>query len=289
MESFDKAFAGCDVVVHLAAGTSGSEKDSQTGTLQGTRNLLELCRRHKPQRLIYVSSCSVYGVAELRKGTVVTEQAALERFADRRGSYSATKQEAEGYVSEYMNTGVPTVILRPGTIYGPGTDLYTPMLGFSAGHRYIVIGDGSFVLPFVYVENLVDAIVACERSQDAVGQVFNVVDPEPLTKRRYMEEVICKVDPMAKVSFFPYFALRAVVWFQELLFAAMRRPAILTRYRLASSQNSVTYDSSSIRTRLGWTPPVQQKDAFERLVNAELRKQDGLSGDRTTAGDSRAA
>jgi nucleoside-diphosphate-sugar epimerase len=231
----------------------------------------------------------VYGVAELRKGTVVTEQAALERFADRRGSYSATKQEAEGYVSEYMNTGVPTVILRPGTIYGPGTDLYTPMLGFSAGHRYIVIGDGSFVLPFVYVENLVDAIVACERSQDAVGQVFNVVDPEPLTKRRYMEEVICKVDPMAKVSFFPYFALRAVVWFQELLFAAMRRPAILTRYRLASSQNSVTYDSSSIRTRLGWTPPVQQKDAFERLVNAELRKQDGLSGDRTTAGDSRAA
>jgi hypothetical protein len=74
-----------------------------------------------------------------------------------------------------------------------------------------------------------------------------------------------------------------------LLFAAMRRPAILTRYRLASSQNSVTYDSSSIRTKLGWTPPVQQKDAFERLVNAELRKQDGLSGDRTTAGDSRAA
>ena len=226
LESFEKAFAGCDAIIHLAAGTSGTEKDSQTATLQGTKNLLELCRRYQPRRLVYVSSCSVYGIAGLPKETLVTEQAELERFPDRRGSYSASKQEAEGYVTDYMKSGgVPTVILRPGTIYGPGADLYTPLLGFSAGHRYIVIGDGSFVLPFVYVDNVVDAIVECEHRDEAAGEVFNVVDPEPLTKRRYMDEVIRKLDPSAKVSYFSYHVLRAIVWAQELVFRGMRRPA----------------------------------------------------------------
>jgi nucleoside-diphosphate-sugar epimerase/predicted dehydrogenase len=289
LDSFDLALAGCDVVIHLAAGTSGSEKDSQTATLQGTRNLLELCSRHKPQRLIYISSCGVYGVADYEKDAVVTEQAGLERFPERRGAYSASKQQAEKLVQEYMSTGgVPVVILRPGTIYGPGTDVYTPMLGFAVGSRYIVIGNGQFTLPYVYVDNVVEAIVKAAEKKEAEGEIFNVVDPEALSKRRYMDTVIRRIDPRAKVSYLPYAVLDAVVWGQELLCRALGRPPVLTRYRLSSSQKSVTYDCTKIMTRLNWTPPVSQQEALALLV-ASKRGGDDRVNVVTHSDDSQAA
>ena len=183
--------------MHLAAGTSGSEKDSQTATLQGTRNLLELCRRHKPAKLVYISSCSVYGIADYQGQGPVSETAALERFPDRRGTYSASKQEAERQIADFMKSGeVPVVVLRPGTIHGPGGELYTPMMGFSAGSTYVVIGTGDFVLPLTYVDNVAEAIVQSANSPAANGEIFNVVDPEALTKREY-NRAIRQVDANA--------------------------------------------------------------------------------------------
>ncbi len=204
LESFEQGLAGADAVVHLAAGTSGSEKDAAVGTLQGTKNLLELCSKHRPQRLVYISSCSVYGVADIKKRAAVREDAPLERFPQRRGAYSASKHEAERYVTDYMRDGsVPVVVLRPGTVVGPGGELYTPMLGFSAGRLFVVIGTGGFVLPLVYVDNLVDAIVQSLEHQDAPGQVFNVVDQDRITKRTYMNRVIRRVHPHARVVYLP--------------------------------------------------------------------------------------
>ncbi len=274
LDSFDRALAGCDVAVHLAAGTSGSEKDSETATLQGTRNLLELCTRHRPRQLVYISSCSVYGVAESKRGAHITESSALERFPERRGSYSASKQQAEQYVSTYMRSGdVPVTILRPGTIYGPGGDVYTPLMGFSAGSLYVVIGTGGFVLPFVHVENVADAIAQCIEKPQSNGEIFNVIDPEPLTKRDYMNRVIRKIDPSARVVYLPFSLLFAITWFQEMAFALMKWRPILTRYRLVSSQKRVRYDGGKIMSRLGWRSRLSLRDALDRLVTSERARR----------------
>jgi len=282
LESFSQAFAGCDVILHLAAGTSGSEKDSQAATLQGTRNLLELCRRHKPARLVYISSCSVYGIADYNEKGPVQETARLERFPERRGSYSASKQEAERMVTEYVKSGdVPVAILRPGTIYGPGGDLFTAMMGFSIGSRYIVIGMGEFVLPLVYVDNVVDAIVQCIDRKEADGEIFNLVDPEKLTKRDYMNRIIRRIDPNARVVYFPYSLLYAITWMQEIAFGVMKRQPVLSRYRLTSSQKRIVYDGGKIAGRLGWKPPVQLREALEELVQAELSRQKRPAGPPT--------
>jgi nucleoside-diphosphate-sugar epimerase len=271
IESFDRAFRNCDLVVHLAAGTSGSEKDSEQGTIQGTRNLIELCRLHKPRKLIYISSCSVYGIAQCRRHAVLAEDAPLERFPERRGRYSASKQEAETYVSQQMaSCETRIVILRPGTIYGPGGDLYTPMMGFRAGSTYAVIGSGNFQLPFVHIDNVVSAIGLCLEREQADGEIFNVVDPEPLTKRAYMNEVIRRVDRGARVFYVPYALLYTVTWCQEVAFALMKRRPVLTRYRLTSSQRPIVYNSNKLMTRVDWKPKVALRDALEQLTAAEL-------------------
>jgi nucleoside-diphosphate-sugar epimerase len=265
--SFGQAFQGCELVVHLAAGTSGSERDSATATLIGTRTLLDLCRQHKPKRLVYISSCSVYGVADYARNALVPETASLERFPERRGVYSASKQQAEGFVTDFIKTGdVPVVILRPGAVWGPGTDLYSGMMGFSFGSLYIVIGMGALVLPLVHVDNLAGAIARCLEKKEAEGEIFNVIDPERITKRQYINQVVRRVDRDARVFYLPYSVLYGITWMQELAFGLMNRRPVLTRYRLTSSQKSILYDAGKIAARLGWKPDVSLGEAIEQLV-----------------------
>jgi nucleoside-diphosphate-sugar epimerase len=271
VESFGRALAGCNLIAHLAAGTSGSAEDSQTATLQGTRNLLELCRKHRPRRLVYISTCSVYGIADQPPGALISETSPLERFPEMRGSYTATKLEAERYVSEFMSSAaVSTVILRPGTIYGPEGRLYTPMMGFSLGSVYVVIGRGGFVLPLVYVDNLVDAILLSLEKDAAVGQVFNVVDPDRVDKRTYMNKVMRRVDSAARVLYLPYSLLYTIAWLQERVFGLVKRPPVLSCYRLTSSQKSVLYDCRRLVECLGWGPVVSAEEGMERIVTSEL-------------------
>lgn len=285
VSSFGRAVAGCEIIVHLAAGTSGSVRDSETATVHGTRNLLMLSAHHGIARIVYVSSCSVYGVADYASGAKVTEASSLERFPEKRGSYTAGKLEAEALVRDFMQKGdVPTVILRPGTIYGPGGENYPPLVGFAFSSLYFVIGMGGYRMPLVFVDNLVDAVVMSMQKNEAVGQIFNVVDAERIDKRMYIDRVVRRTDPRARVLYIPYPLVYAMTWVQERLFRLMKRPPALTCYRLVSSQKSVEYDSSLISRRLGWRSTVTVADATDRLVMS-ARSLNAKTGGHTAESD----
>jgi nucleoside-diphosphate-sugar epimerase len=265
--SFGTAVSGCRYVVHLAAGTSGSRNDSETATLSGTRTLLDLCRQHKPERLVYVSSCGVYGLADYERNSVVSETSPLERSPERRGFYSAAKLAAETCVREYMKTGdVPVVILRPGAVYGPGSDLFTGAMGFAVGPLRIVIGTGDLILPLVYIDNLAEAIALCLQRSDAAGEIFNVVDPEKITKRQYVDRVLRRIDSRAHFLYVPYSIVYTLTWMQELAFKLTGHPPLLSCYRLASSQKKVIFDGTKIARHLSWTPTFTLNDAVAQLV-----------------------
>jgi nucleoside-diphosphate-sugar epimerase len=265
--SFGAAFEGVDFVVHLAAGTSGSQQDSETATLQGTRTMINLCRQYRPKRLVYISTCSVYGVADYAANTVVSETSSLERFPERRGTYSASKQQAEAYVTEYAKAGdVPVVVLRPGSVYGPGMDLYSGMMGLAIGSTYIVIGTGGFILPFVHVDNLAGAISQCVENKEADGEIFNVIDPESITKREYIDRVIRRINPGARVIYVPYWAFYGITWAQEIALKLLGRLPALSRYRLTASQANVVFDGGKLAARLGWKPTISLHEGLEQLV-----------------------
>lgn len=273
-ESLQLAFAGIDYVVHAAADTSGTEAGARQVTIQGTRNILDLCASHPVEMLVYISSCAVYGVADYAPGQVVDENAGLERFPERRGAYSWGKLEAEKLVTEFMKHGKSSAIcLRPGTIYGCGGENYTPLIGFSLGSQvFAVIGDGRFVLPLVYVDNLVEAILAALAQEKSRGQVYTVVDPQPIDKKRYMDGCIRKLYPRAWCFYLPYGLLSAAVALQEKVCGVLKRQPVLTRYRLTSSQKPILYDASKIMNDLGWRPSVSFDEAVARIVAHEQRK-----------------
>ncbi len=264
--SIAAAVKGVDVVVHAAAGTSGTAKDSDTATIQGTRNVLEACRTSRLKKLIYISSCNVYEVAGYTENQVVTEEAQLERFPLRRGHYSAAKLQAEALVTEAMNReDCPTVVLRPGTLYGPGAEVYTRMMGASFARRvFFVFGNGENELPLVHVDNAVDAIVECIRNSAADNQVFNVVDHDPVTKKMYMERVVKPLYPEATVIYCPMSLLIALTWLQEKLIAILGKRPFLTVYRLMSSQKRVRYSASKIEKAIGWRSHVSFDQGVEQ-------------------------
>jgi len=271
VESLQPAFKDVDYVIHAAADTSGSEEGGARVTIGGTRNVLELCAENRVKKLVYISSCSVYGVAGFLDGQVVDETSPLESHPQRRGAYSWAKLEAEKLVTEAMaRQRIAAVCLRPGTIYGCGGGVYSPMLGFSIGRRvFAVIGNGSFVLPLVYVDNLTEAILVAMTQEQSTGQVYTVVDPQRVNKKRYMTELVCKLYPRAWVCYVPYGLLKGLVALQEKVFGLLHRKPILTLYRLVSSQKSILYDSSKIMQQLDWRSGVSFEEAARRIVAFE--------------------
>jgi len=223
---------------------------------------------------VYVSSCSVYGVADYKDGDIVTEESSLERFPERRGHYSLAKLKAEQIVTEAMaDKMLPIVCLRPGTYFGPGGDIFTPMMGLSAGHKmFAIIGRGDFILPLVSIDNLVDAIIAVMRKDESNGRIYNVVDSDLPSKRQYVESLLKQLYPGAKYLYLPYTMFYGIVYLQEIMIGMLKRSPFLTRYRLVSSQKKISYDSSRIRNELKWTPPYTMQETYEKVIAYERNK-----------------
>lgn len=257
IDSLRPGFAGAEYVVHAAADTRGTSDAGESSTVHGTRNILRLSQECGARKLVYISSCSVYGVADYRKGECVTEESPLERFPEKRGAYSHAKCMAEQLVVTAMAEGMSIVCLRPGIIYGPGGEIFTPMLGLALGNKvFAVIGDSQFFLPLVYVDNMVEAVLAAMSNPRSTGQIYNVIDPEKVSKKQYMEGLVQRLHPHARTVYFPLSPLKSLVFLQEKFCKAIRRQPALTLYRLNSSQKPVVYIARKIILDLAWQPPL---------------------------------
>lgn len=269
IDSLRRGFEGIDYVVHAAADTSGRKEESDVSTIQGTRNIVDLCREYNIKKLIYLSSCNVYGVADYKNGEIVTEESSLERSPEKRGVYSEAKLKAEELVTAAMSKGLKAVCLRPGTYFGPGGDIYTSMMGLSFGKLFAIIGNGKkFVLPLIYIDNLVDAIMASMENEKSTGKTYNIVDHDGLNKRQYVDLLLKKIYPGAKFIYIPYSFFYRLVWLQEILIGILGMRPFLTRYRTVSSQRPIIYSSDKIRTELNWIPPYTIKEAIETVIKS---------------------
>ncbi len=277
--SVNDALREVDIVVHAAAGTSGGKKDCEVSTILGTRNVLESCKANGICKLIYISSCSVYGVSDYKRNQIVTEESGIERFPWLRGHYSAAKQQAEALVNKAMkHKDFAIVALRPGVIYGPGGDIFLPMIGIRVLHKFfIVLGGRKFILPLAYVDNVVDAILQSIISGNADNQFLNLVDKELVTKEIYIKKIINEIYPKIRVIYLPYFLIHFLTWIQEKAFRVLRKTPFLTTYRLISSQRQVFYDTSKIEKTIGWKPRLNFDEAVKEIIYYRLKVSRGCT------------
>ena len=275
--SLRQAFEDVNYVVHAAADTSGELEVGELSTVQGTRNIVEYCSQLDIERLVYISSCSVYDVSHLRENAEIEESSLLEQFPERRGGYTITKLKADLLVQEAISGNRANITcLRPGTYISENGPFFTPMVGVRFLKKiFVVFGPGKLILPLVFIENLCSATELSLNSNEAKGETFNVIDGLSMSKKAYLEKVLKKLYPNARFILFPYKLLYFLIYLQEVLFGLLRRKPYLTRYRLESSQKDVRYQSSKIKNLLEWVPPFCADEAIERI----LLEQKGLTED----------
>ena len=154
-------------IVHLAAQVSvvhsvaNPHVDMQVN-YGGTLHVLEYARAHGVKKVVFSSSAAVYGdVAELP----VAEEAPCRPVSP----YGIDKLASELALDYYAAVhGVPCTALRFFNVYGPRQDPSSPYSGVisiftdraRAGAKLVIFGDGTQTRDFVYVGDVVDAIVA---------------------------------------------------------------------------------------------------------------------------------
>jgi len=177
----EEATAGCDTVFHLAAVVSvplttrdplGSAAVNETGSLQ----VLEASRSAGVRRVVFASSSAVYG-----DDPVLPKR---EDMAPKPLTPYAVQKLAVEYHQKVYTTlfGVEGVSLRFFNVYGPRQDPNSPYSGVISifmnralsGIPPVIYGDGRQTRDFVFVGDVVQALISAGSSASAPGRVFNV-------------------------------------------------------------------------------------------------------------------
>jgi UDP-glucose 4-epimerase len=170
-----------DVVYHLAARVSVPEsvlypRDYNTVNVGGTVALMEATRDVGVRRVVLASSGAVYGDLA---GQPLQEAV----IPNPRSPYAVSKLAAEYYVRTIGGLwGIETVSLRIFNAYGPGQHLpasHPPVVPYflrqaQRGGTLVVHGDGSQTRDYVYVDDVVSAMVAASTAPNVDGLVINV-------------------------------------------------------------------------------------------------------------------
>jgi UDP-glucose 4-epimerase len=170
-----------DVVYHLAARVSVPEsvlypRDYNTVNVGGTVALMEAMRDVGVRRVVLASSGAVYGDLGVQ---TLTESIT----PNPRSPYAVSKLAAEYYVRTIGGLwGIETVSLRIFNAYGPGQHLpasHPPVVPHYLkqalrGGTLVAHGDGSQTRDYVYVDDVISALVAAATAPNINGQVINV-------------------------------------------------------------------------------------------------------------------
>lgn len=268
--SLRQAAEGKDAIFHCAGKVepSGRWVDFLEVNVLGTERLIQAALEHGVRRIVHVSSIGIYGPRP--EGSVISEDDGYDPHAGvGRGHYTRTKIMADQLAFWYVRErSAPITVIRPATIYGPGGRSSLVRVGAKLGPLNAVFGDGRNLLPLVYVDNVVDALVLAARREEAIGRAYNVVDDDAITQRAYLGRMGPALGSTRPTVYLPLLAVRVLAAGADLAKAALRggrRSPQGLFYRIRRSLQSVQYDTSRAKAELGWKPRVDFEEALRRM------------------------
>ena len=178
-----RAMDGSDIVVHCAAiaGIDTVIKSPVTTmrvNLIGSANVLEAATRLSHcDRVVCFSTSEVFGQQAFR--STETDCTVIGAVGEARWTYAVSKLAEEHLALAYhREVGLPTAVVRPFNVYGPG------QVGESALHTFVrravrdetieIHGDGTQIRAWCYIDDMVDGALLTMTHSKAVGESFNI-------------------------------------------------------------------------------------------------------------------
>lgn len=215
-----------EAIVHLAAEIASSRDTAaiQRTNVEGTRRLAEIAREIDGFRCFLYASTVVTGDAG---GRVLTEDGPFPLETD----YGRAKHEGERILAALR---VPTVIVRPSHVYGPGGWFAHVVTDLRRG-LFRVPGAGENWWDVVHVDDVASALALALAAPP--GSVYHVVDDEPVRMNDFFQEV-ARLAGKPGVGHAPLFLARLL----------RGKGAVAAAIRSARSSNT------RLKDELGWTP-----------------------------------
>lgn len=273
---------GVDGVFHLAAaiGTKRPLKDYQAVNVTGTENVCRAALAAGVGRLVHVSSTSVYRQG---LGTPITEDYPLAPLPD---PYPLTKALSDLLVQQMIrDQGLPACILRMSTFYGPGDRLnFGRIADRLMARRAIVVGSGRNSVPFVYVADVVQALLLALDHDVAEGQIFNITDDRFPTQEQLLCEIARQVGAPPPRVHVPYSLLYSAGFLAEGIAAVTRSPhPLVTRFGVVMYGAHNRYSIEKARQMLGYQPRTGLPDGLRLAAAWYLGRADSPSRPATAA------
>ncbi|MDP3791572.1 MAG: NAD-dependent epimerase/dehydratase family protein [Candidatus Omnitrophota bacterium] len=253
---WQQVLAKVDTVIHLAARahiTKESAVDSlevfRKVNVRGTERLARMAARAGINKFIFISSVKVNGEGSRRS---YTENDPPEP----KDAYGISKREAEDSLARVAaETGLQVVVLRLPLVYGPGVKA-----NFKNLIKIVGIG---LPLPlksinnrrsFLYIGNLMDAIITCISHPLAAGETFMVSDCDDVSTPDLIKMLARAMGKKAVLfSLYPGIlkALSKIIGRNE---------------ELEKLAGALTVDSGKISNLLGWKPPFTMEEGISRTI-----------------------
>ncbi|MFN9193531.1 MAG: NAD-dependent epimerase [Pseudomonadota bacterium] len=262
-EGMARLFAaeGFDRVIHLAAqaGVRYSLKNPHAyveANLVGFMNVLEGCRHHRVQHLVYASSSSVYG------GNTKMPFSEHDSVDHPVSMYAATKKANELMAHTYSHLyGLPTTGLRFFTVYGPwgrpDMALFLFTKAILEGRPIEVFNHGRMQRDFTYVDDIVEGVVRVLDKTAAPDPAFRADRPDPATSSApYRVFNIGNHDPVPLLEFI------------GCIEDALGRKADKLLLPLQDGDVPATYaDVDALRDWVGFAPATDIRTGIGRFVD----------------------
>jgi len=194
-----------EYVIHLAAilGVKKTE-DNPLKTLkiniEGTKNVLEACRKFDVKKIIFSSSSEVYG--EPQKIPISEDDQLYPKSC-----YGISKLVCEEYIKAYHKTyGLSFTILRYFNVYGPEqrTEFVIPQfVKLALSNKSLTIyGNGNQIRAFTYVDDAIrGTILTLEKGDNEIFNIGN--DREPIKIKELAKKILTLTKSKSKLVFIP--------------------------------------------------------------------------------------
>jgi len=260
LASLERAVEGCGVVINCAAQVAAvaERRAFQDSNVAGTENLLRASAAAGIRRFVHLSSVAVFGLAVSGE---VHDHSPRRHSGD---SYCDTKLDSEEIVLRYHREGrVPVTVLRPSIVYGPGSTHWTviPLKRIKKGKMFVLDG-GRGLLNFVYIDNLVDAILLTAEDDRALGETFIVNDG--VTTWRQFYDAYARMAGRKPVPSVPLWQARLWVHYRNLLAAVRRETYRIPPNGLGFLTTTAVFRQTHIEETLGFRSRVSLEEGLRR-------------------------
>jgi len=155
---------------------------------EGLLNLLELAKKHKVKRFVYISSSMVYGD--------FTNDVCEDAICKPQGQYGIMKLAGEWLVKDYTRScGIEHTIIRPSAVYGPldvEDRVISKFILSALRGQTLKVNGANETLDFTYVDDAANGIVAATLSENAINKTYNITKSHSRTLK-YAAELAVEI------------------------------------------------------------------------------------------------